>query len=243
MSRRPRIPTKLSHRPFSLDEARAAGLTKSSLKGSTWKRLGKGLYRWNGLPEDPWQVLKAWRDSLPAGTLFDGTTAAWISVLDFKATNPVEIVVPRHSGVRSRPGLSARHCEIPDSDATTVRGLRSVNLHRTLCDLCLRWSAEEVLIAIDMALHRKRTNATSLARYAQTAGGRAGARMLRAPAALVAHNRPQNLRLGDASQLLRFTSSDIYNQPDLVEAQVRRALEIRPHLIKRDRIFSSKRPV
>ena len=286
MPRRPRIPPKLIHRPFSLDEARAAGLTKSSLKGSTWKRLGKGLYRWNGLPEDPWQVLKAWQDSLPAGTLFDGATAAWISGLDFKATNPVQIVVPHHSGVRSRPGLSVRHCEIPGSDATTVRSLRSVTLHRTLCDLCLRWSAEDVLIAIDMALHRKRTSAASLGHYAQTAGGRAGVRMLRSLAALaapaespmetrlrwlllqrglprpevqvnlgddrngigradlyypsarlilefdgtnhrdrlVADNRRQNLLLSAGFQLLRFTAGDIYNQPDLVEAQVRRAL-------------------
>ena len=41
---------------------------------------------------------------------------------------------------------------------------------------------------------------------------------------LVADNRRQNLLLSAGFQLLRFTAGDIYNQPDLVEAQVRRAL-------------------
>jgi very-short-patch-repair endonuclease len=41
---------------------------------------------------------------------------------------------------------------------------------------------------------------------------------------LVADNRRQNLLLNAGFRLLRFTASDIYNQPDFVEAQVRSAL-------------------
>jgi very-short-patch-repair endonuclease len=152
MSRRPRIPTELTKRPFSLDEARIAGLTKSSLRGRAWRRLGARLYCWNGLAQDPWQVLSAWRDSLPAEAFFAGPTAAWILGLDFNPIEPVEIVVPRSSGVRSRPGLSVRHCNIPPSEGITVRGLHTTTLCRTLRDLCLRWHAVEVLAAMDMAL-------------------------------------------------------------------------------------------
>src|SRR5450759_819369 len=173
MSRTPRIPTELTERPFSLGEARTAGLTKGSLKGRAWRRIGAGLYCWAGLAEDPWQVLRAWRDSLPKEALFAGATAAWISGLDFNATDPVEIVVPRHSGIRSRPGLSVRHCQIPASESITVRGLRALTLHRALCDLCLARPAVEVLIAIDMALHGRLTNVAALSRYTNTAPCRA----------------------------------------------------------------------
>lgn len=287
MSRTPRIPTELTERPFSLGEARRAGLTKSSLKGRAWRRLAAGLYCWSGLAEDPWQVLCAWRDSLPKEALFAGKTAAWILGLDFNATDPVEIVVPRHSGIRSRPGLSVRHCQIPASEAIAVRGLRTLTLHRALCDLCLAWPSVEVLIAIDMALHGRLTNAAALSRYTNTAAGRAGARRLRSlavlaapaespmetrlrwlliqrglprpevqtnlydvnnrfvgradlyyPAArlvleydganhrdrLVEDNRRQNRLLNAGFGLLRFTAADIHNQPEIVEAQVRRAL-------------------
>jgi hypothetical protein len=152
MARTPRIPPELTERPFSLGEARIAGLTKSSLRGRAWRRLGARLYCWNGLAEDPRQVLCAWRDSLPQEALFAGQTAAWILGLDFPAIDPVEIVVPRRSGVRSRPGLSVRHCNIPPSEAITVRGLHTTTLCRTLRDLSLRWAAVEVLVAMDMAV-------------------------------------------------------------------------------------------
>jgi very-short-patch-repair endonuclease len=158
-----------------LGEALKAGLTKSSLKGRAWRRLGAGLYCWSDLAEDPWHVLCAWRDSLPKAALFAGVTAAWISGLDFKATDPVEIVVPRHSGVRSRPGLSVRHCQIQASEAVTVRGLPTTTLHRTLRDLSLRLPAVEVLVAIDMAVHKGLLDATAL-----------GTRKLRSIAALAA---------------------------------------------------------
>jgi hypothetical protein len=103
MSRRPRIPPELTQRPFSLEEARAAGLSKTSLQSKAWRRIGTELYTWSGLPEDPWQVLDAWQDSLPADAVFAGATAAWISGLDFKPIDPVEIAVPPQSGMRSRP--------------------------------------------------------------------------------------------------------------------------------------------
>lgn len=186
MSRTPQIPPELKVRPFTLDEARLAGLTKSSLKGGAWRRLGRELYVWRGLPDDPWQELRAWQGSLPAEAVFGGATAAWISGLDFNPTDPVEIVVSPNSGVRSRPGLSVRRCQIPAADAITIRGLRALTLHRTLFDLCLRLAAVEVLVAIDMTIKRELTDATALGRYAEKVKGRAGARRLHSLAALSA---------------------------------------------------------
>ena len=186
MARTPRIPLELTKRPFSLEEARAAGLTLSSLRGKTWRRLGAELYCWQGLHEDPWLLLSVWRDLLPPDAVFAGATAAWMLGLDFDPTNPVEMIVPPGSGVRSRPGLSVRRCEIGSSEAVGVRGLRATTLPRTLRDLCIRSSEVEALVAIDMAIHKGLADAATLSRYAFATAGRAGARQLRTLAEVAA---------------------------------------------------------
>jgi hypothetical protein len=276
MARAPRIPAELQERPFSLAEARAAGLSWHSLQSKAWRRLGTGLYSWSGLPEDPWEILTAWQDLLPSNAVFAGETAAWISGLDFKPIHPVEIVVPPYSGMRSRRGLSVRRCKIPPSDTVTIRGLRATKLNRSICDLSLRLSAVELLIALDMALHkglsldgnwRKLQSLAALAAPAESpmetrlrwlliqrglpcpevqvnlgddSNGILGRADLYYPSArlileydgtnhrdrLVEDNRRQNRLLNTGFRLLRFTASDIYNEPDLVEAQVRRALRM-----------------
>jgi very-short-patch-repair endonuclease len=238
------------------------------------------MYCWSGLPEDPWEMLRAWRELLPPDAVFADATAAWMSGLDFKPTNPVEIVVPGGSGVRSRPGLSARRRVVPASEVLEIRGLRATNVHRTLRDLCLRLPAVDALVALDMALQKKLTSATGLDRYD-------GGKKLRTLAALAApaespmetrlrwlliqrglprpevqvklgdkdsilgradlyypqarliveydgtnhrdrlaeDNRRQNRLLSAGFRLLRFTASDVYNQPEVVEWQVRDALK------------------
>jgi very-short-patch-repair endonuclease len=259
-----------------LAQARAAGLTARSLQGKAWRRLGTGLYCWNGMSEDPWQVLGAWQSVLPADAIFAGATAAWISGLEFQPTGPVEIVVPPRSGMRSRPGLSVRRWLIPPCDVVTNRGLRTMNLPRTLRDLCLRWPAVEVLVAIDMALKKRLIDPTTLrghrlralAALAAPAESPMETRLrwlliqrglprpevqvkvgdkdsilgradLYYPQArliveydgtnhrdrLAEDNRRQNRLLSAGFRLLRFTAGDIYNQPEVVEWQVRDALK------------------
>lgn len=178
MGRRPFIPVALTKKAFSLEEARRAGLTHSSLRGKAWRRLGAELYCWRGLPDDPWLQLSAWRGLLPAESVFAGTTAAWMWGLDLVPNNPVEIIVPPNSGVRTRPGLNARRCELLESDVVSIRGLRATAIHRTLCDLCARLPDVDALIAIDMALRLGHTDARAL--------GRQGAGRLRSLAALAA---------------------------------------------------------
>jgi hypothetical protein len=169
-----------------LKEARRAGLTLSSLRGRAWRRLGSELYCSVGGQEDPWLRLMAWKGLLPRRAVFTGATAAWLHGLDFDPVNPVEVVVPLASGVRSRAGLTVRRCQIARCDAVTIRGLRATSLLRTLLDLCLRYPAVEALVAIDMAVRLGSTNAAALRRYAQAARGRPGAGRLRALAELAA---------------------------------------------------------
>src|SRR5213594_2862160 len=104
VGRTPRIPPELTGRPFSLAEARAAGLTHDALRGRSWRRLGSKLYCWVGLRDDTSQLLLAWHLRLPSA-VFTGLTAAWLHHLDVDPRHPVEVAVPQASGVRSRPGV------------------------------------------------------------------------------------------------------------------------------------------
>jgi hypothetical protein len=149
---RARIPAELTRRPFSLQEARAAGISRTSLRGKSWRRLGTDLYCWIGLPEDPWKLLAAWERLLPPEAAFGGPTAAWLHGLDLDPVHPIEVIVPSGSGVRSRVGLRIRHCHLSMSDVVQVRRLRVTTMHRTLRDLCLHLPAVEALVAIDAAI-------------------------------------------------------------------------------------------
>ncbi len=267
MARTPCIPPELTKGPFTLEEARAAGLTLSALTSKAWRRLGAELYCLAQLKEDPWQLLSAWQRSLPAEAVFAGGTAAWLFGLDVEPIDPVEIVVPPESGIRPRVGLTVRRF--------------------TLAGLCLRRPAVEALVAIDMAVRAGLTDGAALGRYAEAAMGRHGAGRLRALAAfaapaespmetrlrwlliqaglpppeiqtnlhdsrgrfigradlyypaaklileydggnhrerLVEDDRRQNLLINAGFRLLRFTATDVYNRPEVVEAQVRGAL-------------------
>src|SRR5689334_14338737 len=112
MPRKPRIPTELTRTPFSIDEARAAGLSLSALKGRAWRRIGFELYCWTGWREEQWGLLTAWQRLLPDGFVFNARTAAAIHGLDFEAGNPVEVAVATDSALRSQFGLSVRHCDL-----------------------------------------------------------------------------------------------------------------------------------
>ena len=186
MTRTPAIPPELTKKPFSLEEARLAGLTLSSLRSKAWRRLGSELYCWAGWREDPWLVLSAWQRLLPAEAVFAGATAAWLMGLDLAPTDPVEILLPPHSSVRPRSGLSVRRCEIDPRESIAIRGLRATTPHRTLADLCLRRPPVESLVAIDMAVGRGITDLGALSRYCKEAEGRAGVRRLSTLAVLAA---------------------------------------------------------
>lgn len=186
MARTPFTPPELTRSPFTLEEAGAAGLTKSALKGKAWRRLNAELYCLAELRQDPWLLLSAWQRLLPANAVFAGPTAAWLHGLDLEPTDPVEIVVPPDSGIRTRVGLRVRRCELLHAEVVPIRGLRATALPLTLASLCLQLPAVEFLVAIDMAVNAGLTDAAALGRYAEAAKGRDGAGRLRSLAALAA---------------------------------------------------------
>jgi hypothetical protein len=156
------IPSVLKAGPFTLREARAAGLSPTALRGRSWIRLNYGLYCWSGLIPDPWQTLAALQRILPAQAIYAGCTAAWALGIHVDPFDPIEVVVPSRSGVRSRPGLIVRRSDVGAHDVVTVRGIRVTSALRALCDLCPRLKGVEALALIDAALRLKLTDRMAL---------------------------------------------------------------------------------
>jgi very-short-patch-repair endonuclease len=136
--------------------------------------------------EDAWLQLVAWKELLPREAVFSGTTAAWLLGLDLDPINPVEIVLPNSTGIRSRSGLTVRRSELAQHEIATVRKLRVTNLLWTLSDLCLRYPAVEALIALDMAIRARLTSTKGLFGYAKANSGRPGVGPLRDLAGMAA---------------------------------------------------------
>jgi len=149
----PRVPLELTRRAFSLQEARAAGITRTSLRGKSWRRIGTELYCWSGLDLDQWKLLAGWQRLLPHDAVFAGSTAAWLHGIDNDPLQMVEVIARPSSGLRSRNRLNVRRCALRSSDVVRVRGLPATSVNRTLTDLCLRLPEVEGLVAMDASLH------------------------------------------------------------------------------------------
>jgi very-short-patch-repair endonuclease len=156
------------------------------LRGKTWERISTGLYRWSEQREDPWLTLSAWRRVLPPEAVFDGESAAWLLGLEGRPTDPVEVVVPPSSGIRTRAGIQIRHCAIAPSEVISIQGLRTTAVPLTLAGLCQRRSTVEALVAIDIAFRLGLADASALVQYAESAKGRRGAKRMKALALLAA---------------------------------------------------------
>ena len=153
MGRRPHVPTELTRGPFTLEEARAAGLTLTALQSKAWRRVGSGLYCWVRWREDAWQLLQAWHRRLPSA-IFTVRTAAWLHGLDVDPIRPIEVAVPASSGIRSRPGLTVRKSDIATSETIKLRGLPATTIQRTLLDVSRTLPEVEALIVLDAAVRK-----------------------------------------------------------------------------------------
>jgi very-short-patch-repair endonuclease len=274
--------------PFTLADARRAGLERWHLEGSNWRRIGPTVYVWAGIRDSPQIKVDAAQRRLPPTAVFSGLTAAWLHGLDV-ASEPIEVTIPKGVGVSARSGIAVRRAALGRGDVVNVRGVRATSMPRTLSDICVRLIVTEAVVIADMALHAGLATLADLDELCVTRGGHAGVGKLRKVAdladaasespmetrlrvllelkglprpqsqvsihdslgrfvgrpdlyypshrlgleydggvhrdSLADDNRRQNRLLGAGIRLLRFTAGDIFNHPDLVEAQVRNILD------------------
>ena len=154
MGRPAKIPHELTRGPFTLAEALAAGVSADALRSTSWQRIGKGLYCWVGWRREPWPILQVLHRIHP-GTTFSGLTAAYMHGLDCSATDPVEVIAPPNSSLRSCHGLRVRHCKLTIDSVVPIRGLPATSIHRTLRDICAQSPGLPSLIVLDMALRAR----------------------------------------------------------------------------------------
>jgi very-short-patch-repair endonuclease len=162
MGRSARLPAELTAGPFTLGDALRAGIDRWHLEGSNWRRLGPSVYAWAGLPDTPELRLEAARTRLPPTAVFSGLTAAWLHGLDVVPCEPIEVTIPKGTGVSARSGLVVRRAAIAAGEVVNLRGMRATSILRTLSDLCIRLSVMEAVVIADMALHAGLTHLADL---------------------------------------------------------------------------------
>jgi hypothetical protein len=152
-----------------------AGLERWHLDSSEWRRLGPGVYAWTGLPDTHELRLKAACLRLPSTAVFSGLTAAWLHNLDVVPCDPIEVTIPKGTGISTRSGLTVRRAAVPAPDLVNVRGFRATSILRTLGDLCIRMNTIEAVVIADMALHAEITCLGDMGAWCSSRTQRVGA--------------------------------------------------------------------
>src|SRR2546421_10442997 len=117
------VPEELMRAPFTLEDARRAGVSPDQLQTAAWRHLRYGLYAWAGLSATPMLILSALHLRMPGGAAFSGRTAAWLHGLDLAACDPVEVTIPDRCRVSGRAGVSAYLSNLGGGDVVQRRGL------------------------------------------------------------------------------------------------------------------------
>lgn len=156
MGRRAFVPAQLKRGPFTIEQARRAGLERWHLEGASWRRVGPATYMWTGLEEQPMHLLEAAQGRLPRGAAFSGFTAAWLHGLDVAPCSPIEVTVSENAGVSARRGMAVRRSALREGDVVVLRGMPATSMARTLAELCARLSLAEAVVIADAALHQGR---------------------------------------------------------------------------------------
>ena len=170
---------KLCRGPFTVAEARQAGMRWKELQNRQWTRTSRGQYAWSGLPHDSRLKLRAVARRMPARHAFSGLTAAWLWGLDPLWPESIEVTIPRDVPVRARAGVKLRRAALPESDVTLRHGFRTTSALRTACDLGSRRDVVESVVAVDMALHAGIVALPELYQHVATHVGAKGIRRLR----------------------------------------------------------------
>jgi hypothetical protein len=174
VARIPVVPPELTRGPFTVAGARRAGLHRWHLEGSSWRRLGPGIYAWAALADTPALRLQAARLRVPESAAFSGKTAAWLHGLDADACDPIEVILPGDGEGWERGGVRVRRAAMDDCDVVVMRGFRTTSLARTLSDLSRNLSLVEAVVITDMALHAGLIRQAELSGWIGRYAGRKG---------------------------------------------------------------------
>lgn len=178
------IPDQLKGHPITIKQAEAAGLTRDQLRGSQFKRLGRGLYAWVGFRETPDLVANTLLRQLPPGCVLSGLSAAKVYGLDIQSPRGAELTAPPSAPIRTRPGMIVHRARLQAADITRRRGLMVTTPLRTCFDLLCSLSLVEAVVAADAMLHQRLVRLPELVSYTDAHAAFKGVRQARRVARL-----------------------------------------------------------
>jgi len=178
------VPDQLKGQPITIAQAEAAGVTRDQLRGSQFRRVGRGLYAWVGLRENPDFVADALLRQLPPESVLSGLSAARAYGLDIQSAPRVEVTAPPSAPIRTRPGMVVHRARLQAADITRMRGLMVTTPLRTCFDLLCNLSLVEAVVAADTMLHRRLVKLPELVDYIEAHVAFKGVRQARRVAGL-----------------------------------------------------------
>jgi len=119
------------------------------------------------------------RERLPSSAAFSGLTAAWLHGIDVEPCDPIEVTVPRSTGIAMRAGIRVHRAVAVADDVVQIRGFRVRSVARTIADISARLSLTEAVVVADAALHSRRTTISALEDWVDRHRGEPGVQRLR----------------------------------------------------------------
>lgn len=171
MARHCYVPEELKSGVFTVAQARQAGVTRDQLRGSAWRRVAYGWYRWVGCPGSDGLRLATIANGMPATFAFAGVTAAIQHGLELRPGPRPEVIVPPDSIVTERVDAVVHRIELEPDDIVTGAGFPVTSPARTCFDLASRLSLTEAVVAVDAALHAELLTLEELRRYVRAQDG------------------------------------------------------------------------
>lgn len=163
----PYVPEGLRHCPFTIAEARAAGLTFAALKGSEWRHVFRDIWVHTSVEDTTAMRVEAAKLVLGPDGFICGLTAAWIYGVDVQDRRGSLVWVGRRTGDwrRARPGCLVREITVTATDLDRVDGAWVTNPVRTAFD-CARWlSLSEAVVVADALAHAGLVSSDAFAAY------------------------------------------------------------------------------
>ena len=170
--RRAAVPDELTRGPFTTRAAEAAGVSRSALRGRTWRRLFRDVWVHADTALDRTLWLAAARLVLPVDAVLCGGSALDALGVDVRPQDDVVVHAAFADAVpRQRPGMHLRRLRLAADEVVQVGRWLVTSPLRTAFD-CARWFPPvEAVVAIDALAHARLLDLAELAGFARAHPG------------------------------------------------------------------------
>jgi Protein of unknown function (DUF559) len=164
---------RLPSEPFRARDLLAAGLlSRDALRGPRWRRLYRGVYVDADVPLDHRLWCFAAALLLPPGGAVGLLSAAVLwGVPLLGPDDPVTVVVPLDTSLRSQDHLLVRRTQLDASDVSVMFGVPVTSVSRTVFDVARLLPRDEAVVALDAFFQRGKASAGQALAYLDAHAG------------------------------------------------------------------------